>query len=376
MRTFALLLTALVLTACNYPGTPGVVTPPTPLPSATPAPTEVPRVLPHALYFLSQREGSAAIWRLAADGVSLQQLTDESEPVDEYDVAADGTLVYRIQNRIYRYDPSGTPQTLVDNASADATDASFAYTDAVRAPRLAPNGATLAYAQGGVWLFDLASGNSLLILENMIDYEDDAITPQRLYAPVAWSPSGLQLLISIATPDGSGLGVWDVRSEEFVRLQGGAVLCCQAAWAADSQSLLLASAALGLVEPGLWRFDAATGEATTLIETQAEDAYHFVGWPLQLPNGDLQYFYASAGEIHDADLPLYMVRSAADGAGGRSQMRDDTFSIREALWAPDGSLALVAQSATSGAGPIVLAYADGRPLQVLVDFGYELKWGE
>ncbi|UYN90243.1 MAG: hypothetical protein KIT08_03155 [Anaerolineales bacterium] len=375
MRVPVILLLALALVGCNYPTSPAVLTPATAQPSATPPPTEAPRVLPHALYFLSEREGSAAIWRLDADGVSLQQLTSESEPVDEYEVAGDGTLVYRIQNRIYRYNATG-PQTLVDNASADAGEASFAYTDAVRAPRLTPNGATLAYAQGGVWLFDLASGNSLQILENIIEIEDGSITPLELYAPVAWSPSGLQLLISVAGPDGSGLGVWDVRTESFTRLQGEAVLCCQASWTADSQSVLLASAALGLVEPGLWRFDASTGEATTLIETQAEDAYHFVGWPLQLPNGDLQYFYASAAEIHDADLPLYMVRSAADGAGGRSQMRDDAFSLREALWAPDGSLALVAQSAASGAGPIVLAYADGRPLLVLVDFGYELKWGE
>ncbi len=375
MRNLVLLL-ALALAACNYPSSPALVTPPTAQPSATPPPTEMPRVLPGALYFLSEREGRTAIWRLATDGKSLQQLTDENEPVDEYDVAGDGTLVYRIQNRIYRYDAIGAPQTLVDNASADPAAPAFAYTDAVRAPRLTPNGATMAYAQGGVWLFDLASGNSLRILENVIENEEDSITPVELYAPVAWAPDGLQLLISIAGPEGSGLGVWDVRTEVFTRLQGEAVLCCQAAWTADSQSLLLASAALGLVEPGLWRYDTATGEAATLIETQAEDAYHFVGWPLQLPNGDLQYFYASAGEIHDVDLPLYMVRSAADGAGGRSQIRDDAFSIREALWAPDGSLALVAQSAASGAGPIVLAYTDGRPLQVLVDFGYALRWGE
>lgn len=375
MRIFILSLVVLGLAACTYPTGP-VPTTLLPLASPTAPPTEMPRVLPHAAYFLSERAGPAAVWRLAADAVTLQQVTHLDEAIEEFDVAANGALVYRIQNRIYLHNPQGTPQILVDNASVDASDAAFAYLEAVRNPRLAPNGATLAYAQGGLWLFDVASGNALRVLENSVESEGDKLTPVELYSPVAWAPSGLQLLVSIASPEGSSLGIWDASTDSFLRLQGEAVLCCQASWAADSSSVLLASQALGLVEPGLWRFDAASGEPVPLIEVHTGEAYHFVAWPLQLPNGDLQYFYASSVELPDSDLPLYMVRSATDGAGSRSQLRDDAFSIREALWAADGSLALVVQNATGSAGPIVLAHSDGRPLQVLVDFGRELRWGE
>lgn len=376
MRSFVLLLISLSLVACTYPTSqPAAATLP-PAPSATPPPTAAPRLLPHALYFLSERGGNQALWRLAPDGMTLEQLTPDGETVDEFDVAANGLVVFRIQNRILRYNDGDRAQILVDNASADPSAADFAYLEAVRTPRLAPNGATLAYAQGGLWLFDLASGNALRVLENVVEMDGDELVPVELYSPVAWAPSGLQLLVSIASPQGSGLGIWDARSATLTRLQGEAVLCCQAAWAPDSAGLLLASSALGLVEPGLWRFEASTGEARPLIEAHTGEAYHFVAWPLQLPNGDLQYFYASSVDVPESDLPLYMVRSAADGAGSRSQVRDDAFSIREALWAPDGSLALVVQNATGSAGPIVLAHSDGRPLQVLVDFGYGLRWGE
>lgn len=375
LRATALLSIVLGLVGCTYPTSPPMAATLPPLPSPSATATELPQLLPHALYFVSEREGSAAVWRLAADGVSLQKMTEAGQAVAEFDVAPNGTLVYRIENRIYLHGDE-SPKILVDNASADSSSAAFAYLEAVRAPRLAPNGATLAYAQGGLWLFDLASGNALRVLENQIEQDGESITPVELYSPVAWSPSGLQLLVSIASPEGSGLGVWDASTSSFVRLQGEAVLCCQASWAPDNQSVLLASVALGLVEPGLWRFDVAATEPTALIEPHTGEAYHFVGWPLQLPNGDLQYFYASSVDLPESDLPLYMVRSAADGAGSRSQLRDDAFSIREALWAADGSLALVVQNATGSAGPIVLAHSDGRPLQVLVDFGRELRWGE
>ncbi|MBX3003067.1 MAG: hypothetical protein KF821_09870 [Anaerolineales bacterium] len=376
MRIRSWLLLLLLLAACTYPGTPGQPPTPTPQPSATPAPTAAPRLLPQALYFLSTRgEGLQAIWRLDADGRTLQAITGGEASIDEFDVAPNGQLVFRIGNRIYLHIQDEAPRLLVDNASADEDAADFATQQAVRSPRLAPNGATLAYAQGGLWLFDLASGNALRVLENQSGSAGEGEDAQVVYSPVAWAPSGLQLLVAVAGPQGSGLGVWDASSHQFTRLASEGSLCCQASWAPDSRSVLLASQLLGLMEPGLWRFDTTTGEGVALVETHSGEAYPFIAWPLQLPNGNLQYFYASAVEPPQTDLPLYMVRAAADGVGARSQLRDDAFTIREALWAADGSLALVVQNATGSAGPIVLAASDGQPLQVLVDFGHDLRWG-
>lgn len=374
-RPMLAVLLAAVCAACNYPT--GASLPPTATAravAATPAPTAGPAILPRSLYFLSERRGSLQIWRLERDGLSLSQLTDEGDPIDAFDVStSSGELAFLTNNQIYLSAADGSDRRLfLDNAAAGPEADGFAYAQAVSAPLFSPDGSQLAYGYGGVWLFDLQSLRATKLLENQAP--DDEQSGQ-LYTPLAWSPDGAQLLISIATETGNSLGVWSFAEGELVGFDTEGLVCCQAAWAPDGRSVLVASATLGLTEPGLWRYDARTGAATTLIETLSGDTYNFVAWPLQLQNGNLQYFYASAAEVPESDLPLFLVSSAADGHSGRSQLRSDAFSLRQALWAPDGSLALVVQAATGGTGPVVLAYADERPLQVLVDTGYLLRWG-
>jgi hypothetical protein len=371
------LILAALCAACNYPtaGNPIPTRTSVALP-ATAQPTPLPAVLPASLYFLSARSGSVQVWQLEADAATLRQLTNEAERIDAFDVAAsDGQLAFLMNNQIYLAAADGSGRRLfLDNAAADRMADEFAYTQAVSAPLFSPNGLSLAYGYGGVWSFDLQSLTATKLLENQLPSEDEA---GEIFTPIAWSPDGAQLLISIATPEGNSLGAWQLDSGELVRFDTGGLACCQAVWAPDSRSVLVASATLGLTEAGLWRYDSRSGAATTLIETVSGDTYNFVGWPLQLPNSDLQYFYASAAELPEGDLPLFLVHSAADGRSGRAQLRSDAFSLREALWAADGSLAVVGQLAAGvgGSGPIVLAYADERPLQVLVDTGYFLRWG-
>lgn len=373
-KTLSLLLLALCA-ACNYPSEGVVLISPTPpQATATLTPTTVPTVLPHSVYFLSQRTGNAQVWRLERDGLTLTQLTTEANAVNGFDVnTSDGGIAYSVDNQIYLLDADGSNRRLlVDNAVANSEEPDFFYTQVVSAPRYSPNGSYLAYSYGGVWVYDFTTAQGVQILANQLDDNE----PSELYSALEWSPDGTQLLISISKEEGSTLGTWSVDGG-LVRFEGEDLLCCQAAWAPDSRSVLLASATLGLVEPGLWRYDTRTGAQTTLIETISGEAYNFVAWPQQLENGDLQYFFNSAADIPDADVPFYIVHSAADGNSGRTQMRSEAFSVREALWVADGSLVLAGQPAAGGglAGPVVLAYADGRPLQALLDEGYGLRWG-
>ena len=103
----------------------------------------------------------------------------------------------------------------------------------------------------------------------------------------------------------------------------------------------------------------------------------FVGWPLQQTSGELFYFYANLEEFSpDGGLPLVMMRGSPDGSH-REAVRPEAFHIVEALWAPDGSLALVVQPGDGADRQVLLARIDGSPLQVLIEGEgiSHLAWG-
>ncbi|MGH2581947.1 MAG: hypothetical protein ACRDFQ_03520 [Anaerolineales bacterium] len=328
------------------------------------------QILPHPVFFLSARGGNAQIWRLEQDGQTLTQVTHETEPISALDVSrVDGSVAYISANQLAIHSVDGSEQLLVDQSDVNPTDNDYAARDRVSDPLFSPDGRVLAYGLNGIWLLDLDSGEASQLLENRNDQEKE------LYFPLAWSPDGQKLLISISSQESVLLGVLvPGEGPDLLRFEPEGLICCHISWSTDSQSVLVASPYLGLTEAGLWRYDASTGKGTRLIGEN--ELYEFVGWPLELSNGDLQFFYSSSADIPQGEPPLYAMRAAADGISGRIQIREDALNISEALWAEDGSLALIVQSVPDGggSGPLVLVHGDGRQLQVLVDTASHLHW--
>jgi hypothetical protein len=176
--------------------------------------------------------------------------------------------------------------------------------------------------------------------------------------------------------EAGSLAIYDIARSELIALTNSQIVCCHSQWAPDSGSILVASPFIGLIEPGLWRYDANTGNESVVINgSDADSVFHFVGWPLQLESGELSYFYTSVVGFPDGDSPLLMLKSDADGQSNRRQLRADSFIVREALWAMDASLALIVQSQQGPSGPLVLAKADGSPLLILANNAQQLRWG-
>lgn len=397
---FLLILLSLLLAACAPGAAPAAPTldtaelativaatlsaePPSasPTPSTAPSPT-ADALLPTAVYFLSDRGGGMQVWRLAADGETLSQLTTAEAGVDDFDVAADGRLAYVSGNQLWLRTTDGENQLLVDGSAATAEEASFHYSQRISAPRFAPNGGHLAYALNGVHIINLDSGVDQHLLVNQLNSnDDDFIFPEELYYPEAWSPDSRRLLVSIAYFEGGSLGVLQPGGTEgLVRFDAEGVICCQASWAADSASVLVASPYAGIVTPGLWAYDATSGAESPLLDAGDSDGgLQFAGWPL-VSQEALYYFYASSSGAPEGEVPLFMVRSDPAGVDSRDQLRPESFSIREVLWAPDGSLALlienpivVAEGVTGGT--ILLVRADGGPAQPLADQAHAMRWG-
>ena len=110
-----------------------------------------------------------------------------------------------------------------------------------------------------------------------------------------------------------------------------------------------------------------------------------VQMPFPTADDNLYYFYAvikAPGEPCE-HAPLSMYRSQTDGVTDQTQLRTDAYAIGEALWAGDGSGAVIvdAQAALEAGdyplhGPLLYLKADGSPAVPLAAEGRLLRWGK
>lgn len=388
-REVTLFLVLAVLAACNFPtatpDTEGAVatavaatlTPQSAL-TATPG---VDDVLPRSVYYLSGRSGAQQVWRLDADGITQSQVTREDADIFAFDVSrADGSVAFVTDNQLYLIDADGGNRRLVvDNAGADPAAPEYIFTERISDPRFSSDGRYLAYAYDGLWILDLSNNQAVHLLQNETGGEGDDLRAEVFYTPVEWAPNSLQMLLMIGNSESMRLAFLNPGAEQLITELDGSnqPICCQVSWAPDSSFVLVANPTVGLIEPGLWRYTATSGQGEALLE-ETSDLVQFAGWPLVLPNGDLQYLYASTAAT-EADAPLFIVRAAADGVASRAQLRPDAFSqLSEVLWAEDGTLALMVQRGPGGgtSGSVLLVHSDGSQIQLLLDDGQELRWGK
>jgi Tol biopolymer transport system component len=389
-KVVALACIAVLICGCNFP-TAGA-TPPIDLVAtavagtlaaeAPPTASPIPDLLPHPVYFLGESSGSAQVWRLERDGSAQSQITNEALAVDSFDVSRfDGSVAYVSNNQLYLVNADGSNRRLlVDNAAANPEAEDYFLVQRISDPLFSPSGTYLIYAFNGLWLLDLTSNQAVQLLENEIEESDGNVVPVAIYTPIQWAPDSQKLLVAIGGFETSGVSILNFdEGQTLTDLDTGSdVFCCQLAWGQDSSSALAASPYIGLIEPGLWRYDSENGEQTELLGVTDEGMFQFAGWPMEAADGSLRYFYTSSTEIPTSDLPLFMMRSDADGVSARVQMRPDSFSnIGEVLWADDGSLALIVQLSTAGDpnGSVILAFSDERQLQILIPSGHSLHWG-
>jgi len=336
-------------------------------------------LLPHSVFYLKSTEGIRQVWRMEPDGIEQHVVSPSNADISAYDVSpVDGSVAYVSENRLYLISAEGQEiRVLIDASSANKEADDYYYRNVISSPRFSGDGRTLAYGLNGIWLFDLDSGSSVHLLENTLEESDPTyIYPLELYFPESWSPDSENLLISVAYLEAGTLAFMNPEDGQMTALNSSGIVCCQSRWAPDNGSVLVASPYIGLIEPGLWRYDAATGAESIIIEgSDADSVFSFAGWPLQVSNGDIYYFYTSTAGFPDGDIPLLMVSSGPDGESERQQLRADSLIVREALWADDGSLALVVQSQQGTSGPLVLAKIDGSPLLILANEAEQLRWG-
>jgi hypothetical protein len=354
---------------------------PEPAPTSTPEP---PNHLANSLYFIYGPSGNRQVWRLEADGITFSQITHEEGTVDSFSVSlADGAVAYITQNKLLMVDREGQNRRLLADDSKLPEDRQGTYEYGwMSGLALSPDGRRVAYGLDGLHLLDLDTGEDRLLLENMGNLLGEPfVFSKELYAPISWSPDGSMLLFGMAYFEGSTLGIYEPgAAQPFRRLWSSEPVEGSFIWTANSRSVLVANPSYGTSAPGLWSFDAQTGEETLILGGfQPGSPMTFVGWPFRLASGDLLFFYYQVERIDpDVGIPMKMMRKFADGMY-ITELRPEEFH-GSALWAPDGSL-VVHSGRCCGREhqQLVLARPDNSPVQVLLDTGdhdvLSLTWG-
>jgi Tol biopolymer transport system component len=361
-------------------------------PQAANVPTGVPDsstiLLPHRLYFLgNDSQAIPQVFRMERDGQTKTQLTFESLKVWDYDVSpADGSIAYEVNNQLVLVNADGSNRRVLAEGTPNP-DVGGSYR-----PIFSPDGKTLAYAHGGLNLYDLSSSASNLVIQDQLtDNGSGQMLPVETYSPERYSPDGTKLLVA--------LGHWEVAPSHAVYYPGTNVLvryaevkdyiyCCSfhggPSWTPDSSSFYgVASVHDTAYQSGeLWRVDAVNGTVTRMLNA-GSGTINLPTAPYLAPDGQLYFFfgtYDSASGFFDAPV-LNLVRSAPDGVTDRTVLRNENFRMmEEVLWAPDASFVIVAtapeRSWDQGGGVLELYSIDGQKSPVwLASFGQQMKWG-
>jgi Tol biopolymer transport system component len=336
----------------------------------TAALVEPDNLLPHIFYYLADGQ----VFRMERDGKTVTQLTFEPVNVTNYDVSlADGSVVYVANNQLLLINVDGSSRRLL--ADGGPVDPNYPIENSLHHPVFSPDGQTIAYAHNGLNLYNVATGVSKLVLQG------------ELYRPEKYSPDGIKLLMTISVPntDATHDVIYYPATNSIILFNSadGSFFCCgKEEWTQDSLSFYVANPTLGMLSTGLWRVDAASGNVTTLIPSEAGGGnFNFADEPYLASDGQLYYFFANASntEGYSDNAPLQIVRSAPDGVTGRTVLRPETFeSLNEALWAPDASFVVVAYAPiqdVSQGGQAEVVYLDGRPSVVLANYAQQMKWG-
>jgi Tol biopolymer transport system component len=369
--------------------TPATVATDTPAP---PTPTPIPEpeiVLPAPVYFLSDGQ----IQRLETDGLTLTQLTQEAEPITDFDVSPiDASLVYVTGNDLIEANPQyGTRLVKVDGESFDPNVPADAITRRISAPRFSPDGSQIAFGLNGVNLIDAGDALTVTTVLESDPYPDPNNPPRgdvRFFFPGSWSPAGASLLVNFSYwPEAGGLAILDLSNGSLISLTSddpNIPVCCDWAWGRDIGRAFIASNLLAYGIPGLAQVNTTNGATTLLIpgspeaEISAENPLRLFRSPYEMTTGNLLVFVS---ELSQMEEPAHYVLAQVEATNNSLlPLRKETFEAAgDILWARDDSGAALIDVTTPGiagqAGPILWVPLNGDPIVELPALGEQLRWG-
>lgn len=331
-------------------------------------------ILPSSVCFLSEGQ----VHRLSHDGETLERVTDEPEPVESFDVSpVSGALVFISKNSLVLLSKNGERRVLIEGSElppagtgAEPYNSSSRIIGRIASPRWSPDGSSIAFIRNGLFLFDPVTGDITGLHPNDTPSSTDETGSLVIHGIDSWSPDGGMILLScyeypLASVFSLFMGLCDTAGN-LVFLQEGVGT---SGWSRDGSTLFIGYPSVGGME-SLCRLHAPEWQCSMIGEEVPARTYFFYQAPHVSPDGYVSVFIAGGPDpmASDGSFSLYRVNSRGEGA---AILRLDSYTLREALWSPDGSGVLL----TDGDGKLFWIPGGEGPASLLPVNGAEmLRW--
>jgi hypothetical protein len=177
-----------------------------------------------------------------------------------------------------------------------------------------------------------------------------------------------------------GLYTFADNSMQIVTKVNAGYPCCSAVWSPDGSVFYVAGYEYMMPGSDFWAFDGHTGAATVVIpQINKTEFYNYCFFPTRI--GDTFYFFHTETKSEQIyGQSLHMVTSSVSDPTQMTILRGDVPIMDDALWAPDGSFALVLQRLPDAVEPwpgmLLYIPSNTQPTISLISGVHAIKWGD
>lgn len=331
-------------------------------------------ILPAAVCFI--RDGQ--VCRLSPDGSTVTVLTREESPVEDFDVSpVTGELVLVAGNSLILPENGGERKVLVEGAGlpltlpgTDPLNDPSTIRERVASPRWSPDGASIAFVHNGLMLVSPSDGALSSLHPNGEIPPPGGSDCLVIHGVDTWSPDGSLLLVTCyGYPAQSvydlAMGLKKVSGSLSVLREGVG----GSGWSPRGDFLYIGYPGIGGTG-SLCRLQPPEWSCSLIGQEVPAQSYFFYAYPFVASDGGVLVFIAGGTDPMSSDGSFTLYRINPDGTGA-SLLRLDSHTLTEALWAADGSGALLVR----GDGNLVwIPAGDGPAVLLPVEGAHSLRW--